>query len=66
MSRKDENILCNLDMLKHLINEVLKKEQFTIAQSYINYYNEIVQRPRIVEILQENNRTDHHTIQNVI
>ena len=53
-------------MLKHLINEVLKKEQFTIAQSYINYYNEIVQRPRIVEILQENNRTDHHTIQNVI
>jgi hypothetical protein len=62
MTEEQEQILCNLDRLRHLIHNVQKKEQYTIANSYIEYYNEVLERQYIKDVLLNNNRFDHQPI----
>ena len=50
-SFKDENILSNLDALRHLITRMRFEGKYTHAQPKEDYYNEIRERPRIKDLI---------------
>jgi hypothetical protein len=62
MSRREESVLMNLDRLRQLIKNMREDGKITDVQPKIDYYNDVIQRTRIKEILEENNRTDHQLI----
>jgi hypothetical protein len=62
MSRREESVLMNLDKLRQLIKNMRDDGKITDVQPKIDYYNEVIQRTKIKEILEENNRTDHQPI----
>jgi hypothetical protein len=59
MSIEEEKLLSSLDILKHLIENVLNKGQYTNAKRYQEYYAKIINEPNIKEIIIKNNATQH-------
>ena len=51
MNESQKNVLRNLDRIKFLIENAIKKEQLTTASEYEKYYHEVRDRPRIKELI---------------
>ena len=51
MNNREQNILMNLDRLKHLISNVKAEGKEIQAKIYQDYYEEIRTRPRMDEII---------------
>jgi hypothetical protein len=52
MEERNFLILCELDRLRQLIKNVRKKGQFTKAQKFEDYYNEVREREEIITLIQ--------------
>ena len=59
ITEQEESILCNLDRLKQLIKNVLAKGHCTNAKRYQDYYDQVINEPKIKEIIVKHNATQH-------
>ena len=54
MSDKDLRLLCTLDRLKSLIRNTRRDGKFTISKTYEDYYNTIIETPKIKKVITTN------------